>query len=162
MLNEIDTTSKYDMKKSVSIQIKVLEEAKGFLYTTDKMILILSGDAKVKINKNEYKVKKDTLINVTPWTVLEIYEIKKPINYIILSYSRLHLTSILNSLINANTSLFEAIDKNEKISFDSKSAKGIVKLMLDIRNEMGDENILELSEYNDCLLYTSPSPRDRG
>lgn len=149
MLNEIDTTSKYDMKKSVSIQIKVLEEAKGFLYTTDKMILILSGDAKVKINKNEYKVKKDTLINVTPWTVLEIYEIKKPINYIILSYSRLHLTSILNSLINANTSLFEAIDKNEKISFDSKSAKGIVKLMLDIRNEMGDENILELSEYNE-------------
>ena len=77
MLNEIDTTSKYDMKKSVSIQIKVLEEAKGFLYTTDKMILILSGDAKVKINKNEYKVKKNTLINVTPWTVLEIYEIKK-------------------------------------------------------------------------------------
>ena len=58
MLNEIDTTSKYDIKKSVSIQIKVLEEAKGFLYTTDKMILILSGDATVKINKNEYKVKK--------------------------------------------------------------------------------------------------------
>lgn len=147
MYNEIDSTSKYDIEKNISIQIKVIENEKNFLHTGDKFILILDGEADIKINKNEYKITKNNILNITPWTVIEVTNIKKPINYIVLSYNRLYLKKTLDN-INKEAKIFDVIDKYELIKLDTKVGNEIKKLLIGIREEMGDENILELAEYN--------------
>lgn len=147
MYNEIDSTSKYDIEKNISIQIKVIENEKNFLHTGDKFILILDGEADIKINKNEYKITKNNILNITPWTVIEVTNIKQPINYIVLSYNRLYLKKTLDN-INKEAKIFDVIDKYELIKLDTKVGNEIKKLLIGIREEMGDENILELAEYN--------------
>lgn len=147
MYNEIDSTSKYDIEKNISIQIKVIENEKNFLHTGDKFILILDGESDIKINKNEYKITKNNILNITPWTVIEVTNIKQPINYIVLSYNRLYLKKTLDN-INKEAKIFDVIDKYELIKLDTKVGNEIKKLLIGIREEMGDENILELAEYN--------------
>lgn len=146
MYREMESSSKYDVEKYISIQIKVIESNQNFLHTGDKFIFILDGEAKICINKNEYIIKKNSIINITPWTVIEINNVVKPINYIVLSYNRLYLKKILDN-INKELNIFDIIDKYELIKLDAKLGLEIKKKLLEIREELGDENILELSEY---------------
>ena len=147
MYKVMETSSKYDGEKYISIQIKVVESNQNFLHTGDKFIFILDGEANICINKNEYTIKKNDIINITPWTVIEINNVVKPINYIVLSYNRLYLKKILDN-INKGLNIFDIIDKYELIKLDAKSGLEVKKKLLEIREELGDENILELAEYN--------------
>ncbi len=147
MYKVMETSSKYDGEKYISIQIKVVESNQNFLHTGDKFIFVLDGEANICINKNEYTIKKNDIINITPWTVIEINNVVKPINYIVLSYNRLYLKKILDN-INKGLNIFDIIDKYELIKLDAKSGLEVKKKLLEIREELGDENILELAEYN--------------
>lgn len=147
MYKVMETSSKYDGEKYISIQIKVVESNQNFLHTGDKFIFVLDGEADICINKNEYVIKKNDIINITPWTVIEINNVVKPINYIVLSYNRLYLKKILDN-INKGLNIFDIIDKYELIKLDAKSGLEVKKKLLEIREELGDENILELAEYN--------------
>lgn len=147
MYKVMETLSKYDGEKYISIQIKVVESNQNFLHTGDKFIFVLDGEANICINKNEYTIKKNDIINITPWTVIEINNVVKPINYIVLSYNRLYLKKILDN-INKGLNIFDIIDKYELIKLDAKSGLEVKKKLLEIREELGDENILELAEYN--------------
>lgn len=58
MYKVMETSSKYDGEKYISIQIKVVESNQNFLHTGDKFIFVLDGEANICINKNEYTIKK--------------------------------------------------------------------------------------------------------
>lgn len=146
MYNEVADTSRYDGEKNISIQIKIIEKNESVLYTEYKLILIYDGEGIVKINRNEYIICKNSIINISPWTVVEFFNIKKPLNYIVLSYNRLFLKKFLDNE-NKQIKLFDIIDNYEFINLDLKTSKEIKKIMFGIREEIGDENILELCDY---------------
>ena len=55
------------------------------------------------------------------------------------------------------------MDKKEKNFATYKEFAKMLREVANIYSKLGDEPLLkEGYEYNACLLYTSPSPRDRG
>ena len=74
-----------------------------------------------------------------------------------------YLTGI--ALVDAeHKELFHIVDKADKLvkSFDELSGYDNIIEILNELKEYTKEHFSDEEEYMDCLLYTSPSPRDRG
>lgn len=148
MQTSISDVSKYDMLKPISINTKLVDKITRSIHMNFKIVLIIDGEATIKINEKEYHLSKNTIINISPWTITEIYNIKKPINYIILSYNRLYISRIINNINSENLKLFKNLDKYEFLKMPSRITRDILKLMREIIVEIGDENIVEITEYD--------------
>lgn len=148
MYNHIDARSKCDLTKPITIVTKVIEENSTFIHTNCKFIFILDGVGRVKVNEKEYIVKKDLFINITPWTLFEVYNIEKPINCIILSYNRMYISQVINNINSCDSKIFQELDQFEALKLCHKSSMKVTKLLLELRTEIGDENILEIGDYN--------------
>lgn len=131
-------------KKSISIQARILENNKECLYISDKLLYIIEGKAKMKINNREYSIEKATIVIISPYSIVEIFDIEKPLNYIILSYNKLHLKNILNNINNTDMKIFDIVNKYDISKLNYEYANKVKKIMLEIREEIGDESILEL------------------
>ena len=79
-----DSITRYNEEKSISIQARILENNKECLYISDKLLYIIEGKAKMKINNREYSIEKATIVIISPYSIVEIFDIEKPLNYIIL------------------------------------------------------------------------------
>lgn len=148
MYTEIENVSKYNTTKPVTISTKFLEKETRLLHTSYKIMVVIDGEATIKINEKEYALTRDVFINISPWTIMEINNIKKPVKYIILSYNRLYISRIINTINSKELKLFKRLDDFEYIHLTKKFSKEIIRIMLEIREEIGDENIVELSEYD--------------
>lgn len=157
MYSHVDSTSKYDKTRPITISTKIIEENSTFVHTNCKFIFVLDGIGRIKVNEKEYEIKKNLFINITPWTLVEIYNIKKAINCITLSYNRMYISRIINNINSKDSKIFQEIDKFEAIKLCHKSSIKITKLLLELRYEIGDENIVEIDDYDvednfSCLL----------
>lgn len=139
-----DSITRYNEEKSISIQARILENNKECLYISDKLLYIIEGKAKMKINNREYSIEKATIVIISPYSIVEIFDIEKPLNYIILSYNKLHLKSILNNINNTDMKIFDIVNKYDISKLNYEYANKVKKIMLEIREEIGDESILEL------------------
>lgn len=139
-----DSITRYNEEKSISIQARILENNKECLYISDKLLYIIEGKAKMKINNREYSIEKATIVIISPYSIVEIFDIEKPLNYIILSYNKLHLKSILNNINNTDMKIFDIVNKYDINKLNYEYANKVKKIMLEIREEIGDESILEL------------------
>ena len=78
--------------------------------------------------------------------------------------------SVLEGVPNTLPALVKAFRVQEKVSgvgFDWDNIEGVMKKLTEeleeLKEEVTNNNINEMElEFGDCLLYTSPSPRDRG
>ncbi|MDU4652612.1 MAG: AraC family transcriptional regulator, partial [Sneathia sanguinegens] len=125
-------------------QARILENNKECLYISDKLLYIIEGKAKMKINNREYSIEKATIVIISPYSIVEIFDIEKPLNYIILSYNKLHLKNILNNINNTDMKIFDIVNKYDISKLNYEYANKVKKIMLEIREEIGDESILEL------------------
>ncbi|WP_277287536.1 helix-turn-helix transcriptional regulator [Sneathia sanguinegens] len=139
-----DSITRYNEEKSISIQARILENNKECLYISDKLLYIIEGKAKMKINNREYSIEKATIVIISPYSIVEIFDIEKPLNYIILSYNKLHLKNILNNINNTDMKIFDIVNKYDISKLNYEYANKVKKIMLEIREEIGDESILEL------------------
>lgn len=139
-----DSITRYNEEKSISIQARILENNKECLYISDKLLYIIEGKAKMKINNREYSIEKATIVIISPYSIVEIFDIEKPLNYIILSYNKLHLKNILNNINNTDMKIFDIVNKYDINKLNYEYANKVKKIMLEIREEIGDESILEL------------------
>lgn len=139
-----DSITRYNEEKSISIQARILENNKECLYISDKLLYIIEGKAKMKINNREYSIEKATIVIISPYSIVEIFDIEKPLNYIILSYNKLHLKNILNNINNTDMKIFDIVNKYDISKLNYEYATKVKKIMLEIREEIGDESILEL------------------
>lgn len=139
-----DSITRYNEEKSISIQARILENNKECLYISDKLLYIIEGKAKMKINNREYSIEKATIVIISPYSIVEIFDIEKPLNYIILSYNKLHLKNILNNINNTDMKIFDIVNKHDISKLNYEYANKVKKIMLEIREEIGDESILEL------------------
>ncbi len=139
-----DSITRYNEEKSISIQARILENNKECLYISDKLLYIIEGKAKMKINNREYLIEKATIVIISPYSIVEIFDIEKPLNYIILSYNKLHLKNILNNINNTDMKIFDIVNKYDISKLNYEYANKVKKIMLEIREEIGDESILEL------------------
>lgn len=98
----------------------------------------------MKINNREYSIEKATIVIISPYSIVEIFDIEKPLNYIILSYNKLHLKNILNNINNTDMKIFDIVNKYDISKLNYEYANKVKKIMLEIREEIGDESILEL------------------
>lgn len=154
MYSQIDYLTKYDNVKPLTIQIKTVEFDTRILYTNHEIILILDGKSNIKINEKIYELGKYNVINVTPWTILEFSRIEKPISFITLSYNRMFLSKIINTIYSKDLKIFSNLDDYEIICLCSKVGIKAKKILLEISKELGDESIIELEE-KDKDKYTS-------
>ncbi|WP_068267946.1 helix-turn-helix transcriptional regulator [Caviibacter abscessus] len=148
MYNHIDSTSKYDKTRPITISTQIIEENSTFIHTNCKFIFVLDGVGRIKVNEKEYEIKKNLFINITPWTLVEVYNIEKTINCIILSYNRMYISRTINNINSKDSKIFQEIDQFEALEICRKSSVKITKLLLELRTEIGDENIVEIDDYN--------------
>ena len=120
MYTEIENVSKYNTTKPVTISTKFLEKDTRLLHTSYKIMVVIDGEATIKINEKEYALTRDVFINISPWTIMEINNIKKPVKYIILSYNRLYISRIINTINSKELKLFKRLDDFEYIHLTKK------------------------------------------
>ena len=72
-------------------------------------------------------------------------------------YAPLSVPQMSISLFAANEGFIDAVDVDKVLDFEAALHGFMEREKADLVAAIGDEG-----HYNDCLLYTSPSPRDRG
>ncbi|CAM3094834.1 helix-turn-helix domain-containing protein [Streptobacillus felis] len=131
-------------KRSVSIVTKLIDEVGDkTIHTTHRFAFIVSGSGKVKLNEIEYIIKENSLISISPWSTTEITEVSKPMNVLIFSYNKSYISRIVNHIRPEYIDIFNNIEKMGEIDLDGREGTKIKKILLEIRNEIGDDNILE-------------------
>ena len=71
----------------------------------------------------------------------------------------------LTNTVKILVSLKRVIDYNVRVRIKPDGSEVVrdgVKMSINPFDEIALEEALRIRERNDCLLYTSPSPRDRG
>ncbi|WP_064581288.1 AraC family transcriptional regulator [Streptobacillus moniliformis] len=130
--------------RHVSIVTKLVDEiGEKSIHTTHKFAFIVSGLGKIKLNEIEYKVKENSLICINPWSTTEITEVNVSMNILIFSYNNSYITRIVNQIRPEYIDIFNSIEKLSKIDLNGRAGTKIKKILLEIRNEIGDDNILE-------------------
>lgn len=140
-----NTYSEIIGNRSISIVTNFVEEKnKKIIHTEHRFIFLLSGYGKIKINEKEFEITKNTLISISPWTITEIIDVKEALNFIIFTYNKLYISKIINDIVETEKNIFLDIEDNNIYRFDDKVGENIKNILLDIREEIGDDNILEL------------------
>ena len=84
----------------------------------------------------------------------------------VLNYMRLASEDALEDYVSTTSTLFATTTKDAVLSFDLASLETFVEEILKNQGVLYarildiDNNILASGKRKDCLLYTSPSPRD--
>ncbi|WP_156299263.1 AraC family transcriptional regulator [Streptobacillus canis] len=131
-------------KRAVSIVTKLIDEiGDKTIHTTHRFAFVVSGIGKIKLNEVEYTIKENSLISISPWSTTEITEVKKNINVLIFSYNKSYISRIVNHIRPEYIDIFNNIEKLGEVDLDGREGTKIKKILLEIRAEIGDDNILE-------------------
>lgn len=136
-----------ETKRILGIRTQIIDEKiNNKLHTEYRFAFVKTGKATIKINKSEYEIKKGDLLIITPWSISEFLEIKETLCLIIVDYSKTYITRIINYINSDNIKLLSKLENSGLISIDESQIENIAKILLEMRNELGDDNILAVED----------------
>lgn len=145
-----------NLNREISIEMKIIEKiGVKILYTEYKYIYVISGKGKIKINEKAYELSENFIFPITPYTIIEVLEIYETFNLIFVNFNRVYINNIINNIIVKKIDFLSMMENINFIKLNSKDGVKIKKILLEIRNEIGDNNILEVSEFNNKDTFTN-------
>lgn len=124
------------------------------LHKNSRFLYILEGSGKIKISNNIYDLSPDTIIEIAPWQISEIVEVKTELIYYLLIYDFNFINIYIKKEYNLGSDKLNIITsfyENNTISPSESDLKKIRKIFEDIREEFG---IYSLTSYQNTKSYT--------
>ncbi|EFI42293.1 MULTISPECIES: AraC family transcriptional regulator [Peptoniphilus] len=151
-ISELQTqySSSFDKRKICSYDIEQINEpTKSIMHQESRFLFFTSGKGIIKINDVPYEVKPNSCVAIVPWVITEVTKVEEPMQFIKIVYNFNFLNrNIKTAYIDAKEqfNLFNEISNSPMIYCNEFEAKNFIKIMDDIKTEVGIESILDVKQ----------------
>lgn len=144
--------STVDRRKICSYNIEFIDSPTSpLIHQQSRFLFILKGEGKISIDGVEYAMHPHTMIAITPWTITDITEVSKPLEFIKIIYNLDYINNFVKNIYNPEyiiVKLLRLIEDSPVVYCNTIQSNQILNIIDDIKREVGEEYILDVKEQN--------------
>ncbi|MDY5082704.1 MAG: hypothetical protein SPE93_03230 [Candidatus Limivicinus sp.] len=127
-----------------SFDYEVIEKpTRAIIHQAARFLYVKRGGGKIIIDGEEYSLRPNTLIAITPWKITDMVEVKETLQFIKVIYDYAYLNSVFKSVTGAGDASAEPLRflTVEPVAYlDSIQAEYVDGIMENLKAELGVES----------------------